>query len=105
MLHRTLMSAREFASKNSFASWQTWVVHKVMISGVEHFRTYLFDSTVHSCKRCRHANRKTRRIACTGKVCEICGNPFGASTRKYRTKDRSGKWIETSSWFGSMKLH
>lgn len=90
MLFRTLSDAR---THHNGCSWIHVQVVQVRVKGREYFRTYEFDQTVHKCKRCRNAlrrnHRKHHRLASTGHICEICGNPYAFSVR-----ERAGYWFD-----------
>lgn len=109
MLYRTLSEAQA-DYRQYVASWVTRVYVTVTLSdGQTYVRTYDFDQTRHKCRRCRRAHRRPhahrRRLASTGHVCEICGNPYGGFVRQ-GVRKVLGRFEELNHcWSSSGRLH
>jgi hypothetical protein len=96
MIHRTARSA--YDEHPPIAGWKDKVILKVTLKdGREFYRTYTFDATLHKCKRCRNALIRQPvsrwRQACTGHICEQCGNPYASFVRKTAYRDSNGRYM------------
>jgi hypothetical protein len=105
VIHRTLVDAQREPSP--FAGWKQKVTAAVTLAnGTTFFRTYVFDQSTDKCRRCRKARPGLQgRLACTGHVCEACGNPFAAYCRQMRRQTQTGWQTVRNAWTDNGLLH